>query len=57
MTREEAIKRLEEIAKGIPGYDIERDHIEADSVLCDLLTSLGYEDVVEKYDAIEKYYA
>ena len=41
MTREEAIKELKST------IDPEYDHCHADGVLCDLLISLGYEDVVK----------
>lgn len=37
--------------------DIEADHIKADEVLCQLLISLGYEAVVEKWQEIPKWYA
>lgn len=54
MTREEAITKLKELQKG---YDTESDHVDADDVICELLKSLGYEDVVKEYDAIGKWYA
>lgn len=54
MTREEAITKLKELQKG---YDTEGDHVQADDVICKLLESLGYEDVVKEYDAIGKWYA
>ena len=38
-------------------FDEEQAHINADNVLCDLLTELGYEDVVHEYNKIEKWYA
>ena len=38
-------------------YDEEDAHIEADAVLCDLLKELGFEDVVELYEKIPKWYA
>ena len=37
--------------------DLESAHGTADQVLCDLLTELGYGDVVAEYDKIEKWYA
>lgn len=37
--------------------DIESAHCDADNVLCELLTALNYEQVVKKYDAIDKWYA
>ena len=37
--------------------DQETGHIEADQVLCDLLISLGYENVVKEFYEINKWYA
>ena len=36
--------------------DIEKAHIQADAVLCDLLTELGYSPIVEAWDVIPKWY-
>lgn len=54
MTKEEAIEKLKEAQNG---DDPECDHGAADQVLCDLLTALGYADVVEEYDKVHKWYA
>lgn len=54
MTKEEAIEELKKIAKD---NDIEMAHVEADSVLCQLLFTLGYGDVVTEYHRITKWYA
>lgn len=54
MTREEAIDKLKQEQSR---FDTEVAHAEADKVLCQLLTSLGYKDVVLEYLAIEKWYA
>jgi hypothetical protein len=54
MTREEAIEKLK---KAQNGGDPEGDHSSADDILCELLASLGYADVVEEYEAIIKWYA
>ena len=54
MTREEALAQLAECqANG----DTEVAHPEADSVLCKLLTTLGYDDVVAEYDKVDKWFA
>ena len=53
MTREEALKLLKEA----DSYDPERAHQEADDVLCELLKSLGYEDVVKAWDEVSKWYS
>lgn len=37
--------------------DIERAHVEADDILCQLLVELGLEDVVAEFDKIDKWYA
>jgi len=37
--------------------DEEINHIEADKILCDLLISLGCEDVVRAWKKVKKYYA
>jgi hypothetical protein len=54
MTREEAIARLKELQTG---GDIDAEHCYADDVLCRLLVSLGYQDVVDEWAKIEKWYA
>lgn len=54
MTRELAIKLL----KRCQGHrDKEGAHIIADQVLLDLLETLGYEDVVEEFEKVAKWYA
>ena len=37
--------------------DAESGHRMADEALCDLLTGLGFDDVVAKFQAIPKHYA
>jgi len=37
--------------------DTEVVHDEADSVLCNLLIDLGYQDVVDEWEKIDKWYA
>jgi hypothetical protein len=54
MTREEAIETLKTLAKDLDG---EVAHKEADVVLCQLLFTLGYGDVVDEYHRIYKWYA
>lgn len=36
--------------------DEEEDHIVADSVLCDMLDALGCHELVEAWEAIDKWY-
>ena len=38
-------------------HDTEMAHIDADDVLCELLKSLGYEDVVSEYQNVNKWFA
>ena len=54
MTREEA---LEELVVLKHDSDTEMAHVHADDVLCQLLTALGYKDVVTAYRDIGKWYA
>lgn len=54
MDREEAITELKECQAYA---DTEGAHVNADDVLCALLRSLGYEDVVEEYEKVDKWYA
>jgi hypothetical protein len=39
------------------GYDTERNHVEEDELLCDLLIKLGYEELIVLYNKINKWYA
>lgn len=54
MTRDEAITKLKELQKQ---WDPEKNHGIADDILCDLLRSLGYGDVVDEWDKVDKWYA
>ena len=56
ITVDQAHWELEQI-KARGAGDPEINHIEADEILCRLLTSLGYNKVVATYDAISKWYA
>lgn len=54
MTPDEFKEKMKLIAdKG----DIEKGHVEMDSLMCDLLVMLGYEDGIKIFDSIEKWYA
>ena len=46
-----ALKKLQGVA------DIESAHQQADDILTDFLTDLGYANVVAEYQEIEKWYA
>lgn len=54
MTREEAIKKLKELQMYL---DTEAAHDGADTVICELLESLGFADVVDEYAKVDKWYA
>ena len=54
MTKEEAIETLKTLAKD---DDTEVAHKEADVVLCQLLFTLGYGDVVAEYHRVYNWYA
>lgn len=54
MTRDEALQELEKLQNS---GDPEIAHSEADDILCNLLESLGYGDVVAKWETIERWYA
>lgn len=53
MSEDEAIQILKECQ----GDDPETGHIEADKVLCDLLISLGYQEVVNEWENVRKWYS
>lgn len=56
MTREAAIEELRRLT-GLGDWEREKAHIQADNVLCQLLETLGYEDVVEEFDNVGKWYS
>lgn len=58
MTREEAIAELKKLQQEekLSG-DCEMTHMDADSVLCQLLFTLGYGDVVTEFNRLHKWYA
>lgn len=54
MIREQAIANLQDL---INSGDTEIAHSNADDILCQLLISLGYQDVVDAWNKIDKWYA
>lgn len=56
MTPEEFAAAMREIARTTRG-DIEIAHALADKLLCDLLRALGYEQGIEVYEELPKWYA
>ena len=56
MTQEERIKIAIVELNNCTTLDTEMAHCNADSVLCNLLEELGYGEVVEVYNEIDKWY-
>ena len=54
MTKELALEMLQVCAES---GDTEAAHCDADDILCALLEALGYGDVVEKYNSVDKWFA
>ena len=53
---QKSLARLKELAnKEYP--DEEEDHCESDRILCDMLNALGYNDLTEAWDNVEKWYS
>ena len=44
------LKRMQECR------DVEHAHATADDILCDLLITLGYKDVINEYKKVRKWY-
>ncbi len=54
--REEYREKLQKIIEDAQG-DVERQHAEADNLLCDLLTEMGFGSLVDDYRDIKKWFA
>jgi hypothetical protein len=54
MTREQAIAELKDCQTS---GDTEATHSEADEVLCKFLIALGYQDIVDEWEKVDKWYA
>ena len=53
---QKSLARLNELVnKKYP--DEEEDHSEADGILCDMLNALGYKDLTDAWDNVEKWYS
>ena len=61
MGLERVMKKSEAVIKQLKQLqdsgDTEASHGEADDILCDFLIHLGYDEVVEEYKKIDKWYA
>lgn len=51
--KEEAIKKIQEAANN----GTEEGHYDGDKVLCDLLILLGYKEVVDEWNKLDKWYS
>ena len=58
MTPELALEELNYIFERQQGpeRDVAADHGDADEILCELLSYLGYDEIVNAYQSIDKYY-
>ena len=54
MSRDKALIKLRKLQKS---EDIETAHCDADHILCDLLETLGFKDVVQEYHKVKKWYS
>lgn len=58
MTKEQALKELEDCRTGKGFMDAEGTHSHADDVLCEFLKHLGHNDIVDAWEAVQpKWYA
>lgn len=56
LTPEEFAERMRKIPEINGAFDHEANHIDADTLICDLLKSLGYREGVQIFKKMEKYY-
>ena len=58
MEKEVIIKEaIEKMKECVNNGDTEVAHINAEAVLCDVLTQLGYKELVDLYEKVKKWYA
>jgi hypothetical protein len=50
-------KYLKQMQDCVGNYDTEAAHWDADMLLCELLTELGFVDLVDKYGEVDKWFA
>ena len=53
MTEQEAVAKIKALADK---NDPEKAHVEADKILCELLTQLGFTSVVAEFHSLKKWY-
>lgn len=57
LTEEQRKDFIEQLKKEASNQDHEVAHITADNILCEILNTLGYSDIVEAFNEIFKWYA
>lgn len=57
LTKEQKDKFIKELKELSNDNDIEVSHITADNILCEILSLLDCDEIVEEYDKISKWYA
>lgn len=57
LTDEQRKMAIEELTDLQFSGDAERAHFDADMILCDVLRTLGYHDIVDAWWKVEKWYA
>lgn len=57
MNKEEMIKYYAKEIEDCERFGAEEGHIYADDLLCELLRRLGFEEVVEKFENLKKWYS
>lgn len=56
--KEDIIKEaVEKMKECVNNSDTELAHLDADNILCDVLTQLGYKELVDLYEKVNKWYA
>ncbi len=56
--KEDIIKEaVEKMKECVNSGDTEVAHLDADDILCDVLTQLGYKELVDLYEKVNKWYA
>ena len=50
-------KYLNQMKQLVDIFDTEVAHSTADEILCELLLEMGYKDLVDEYNKIDKWYA
>lgn len=56
MNKELNDKYLSQLNDLISENDVEKKHIDADNILCELLKELGFNEIVESFNKLKKWY-